>query len=108
VHLIGFHYKKTVGSVISGFYCSITVWPLKTEPTACPRVSVIHYQSMLLNPLNAKLNPICHLLASLGAHHILHVSRVRVNITKEQRSLLQFDLSMLYKTKANTSLYNSL
>ena len=24
------------------------------------------------------LNPICHLLALLGAHHILHVSRIRV------------------------------
>jgi hypothetical protein len=24
-------------------------------------------------------NPICHLLALLGAHHILHVSRIRVN-----------------------------
>ena len=35
-----------------------------------------------INPLNAKLNPICHLLALLGAHHILHVSRVRVNETK--------------------------
>ena len=33
----------------------------------------------LLNPLNAKLNPICHLLALLGSHHILHVSRIRVN-----------------------------
>jgi len=32
----------------------------------------------LLNPLNAELNPICHLLALLGAHHILHVSRIRV------------------------------
>ena len=31
-----------------------------------------------INPLNAELNPICHLLALLGAHHILHVSRVRV------------------------------
>ena len=30
------------------------------------------------NPLNAELNPICHLLALLGAHHILYVSRVRV------------------------------
>ena len=29
--------------------------------------------------LNAKLNLICHLLALLGAHHILHVSRIRVN-----------------------------
>jgi hypothetical protein len=33
---------------------------------------------MDLNPSNAKLNPICHLLALLGAHHILHVSRIRV------------------------------
>jgi hypothetical protein len=30
-----------------------------------------------LNPLNAKLNPICHLLTVL-AHPILHVSRIRV------------------------------
>jgi hypothetical protein len=33
-----------------------------------------------LNPLNAELNPICHLLALLGAHHILYVSRIKVNI----------------------------
>jgi hypothetical protein len=32
----------------------------------------------LINPSNAELNPICHLLALLGAHHILHVSKVRV------------------------------
>ena len=30
------------------------------------------------NPLNPKLNPICYLLALLGAHHFLHVSRIRV------------------------------
>jgi hypothetical protein len=34
------------------------------------------------NPLNAQLNRICHLLALLGAHHILHVSRIRVKNTK--------------------------
>jgi len=34
-----------------------------------------------LNPLNSELNPICHLLALLGAHHIFHVSRIRVNTT---------------------------
>ena len=32
----------------------------------------------VINPLNAELNPICHLLALLGTHHILHVSRIRV------------------------------
>jgi hypothetical protein len=30
------------------------------------------------NPLNARLNPICHLLA-LEAHHILHIGTIRVN-----------------------------
>ena len=30
-------------------------------------------------PLNAQLIPIHHLLALLGAHHIFHVSRIRVN-----------------------------
>jgi len=33
----------------------------------------------LINPLNVELNPICNLLALLGAHHILHVSKIRVN-----------------------------
>ena len=33
---------------------------------------------MAFNPLNAELNPICHLLTLLGTHHILHVSRIRV------------------------------
>ena len=32
------------------------------------------------NPLNPELNPICYLLALLGAHHFLHVSRIRVKL----------------------------
>ena len=32
--------------------------------------------SSLLNPLKPELNPICYLLALLGAHHFLHVSRI--------------------------------
>jgi hypothetical protein len=31
-----------------------------------------------VNPLNAQLNPIFHLLTLLGAHHIFHISRIRV------------------------------
>ena len=34
---------------------------------------------MYFNSLSAELNPICHLLALLD-HHILHVSRIRVNV----------------------------
>ena len=49
----------------------------------------------LLNPLNTELNPNCHLLALLGANHIFHVGRIRVNnelarISKE-RSLTYFE-----------------
>jgi len=39
------------------------------------------YQQITLNPLSAELNPICHLLELLGAHHILHVSSIRIKIT---------------------------
>ena len=38
-----------------------------------------------LNPLNPELNPICYLLALLGAHHFLHVSRIRVKILTLRR-----------------------
>jgi hypothetical protein len=38
-----------------------------------------------VNPLNAELNPICHLPA-LGAHHILHVGRIRVNAVAVDKS----------------------
>ena len=33
-----------------------------------------------INPLKPELNPICYLLALLGAHHFLHVSRIRVKL----------------------------
>jgi hypothetical protein len=50
------------------FMCFVWIW----EQTA-----IISIYS--INPLNAQLNPICHLSALLGAHIILHVSRIRVN-----------------------------
>ena len=50
---------------------------------------------MLINPLNAELNPICHLLALLGAHHIFHVRRIRVKlkqIVMQLFFLVRFDI----------------
>jgi len=44
---------------------------------------------VILNPLKPELSPICYLLALLGAHHFLHVSRIRVK-------LLTFRLLMSY------------
>jgi hypothetical protein len=49
--------------------CVIPIVPVRYETIKIETV----------NPLKAELNPICHLLALLGVHHILHVSRVRVN-----------------------------
>ena len=46
-------------------------------------------QNRTFNPLNPELNPICYLLSLLGAHHFLHVSRIRVK-------LLTFRLLMSY------------
>ena len=34
----------------------------------------------MVNPLKPELNPICYLLALLGAHHLFHVSRIRVKL----------------------------
>jgi hypothetical protein len=39
---------------------------------------VLYIGRTVLNPLNAELNPICHLLALLGAHPVFCVSRIRV------------------------------
>jgi hypothetical protein len=40
------------------------------------------------NPLNAKLNLICHLLPLLRAHLIVHVSRIRVKYSVDKTGLL--------------------
>jgi len=43
-----------------------------------PSVPFFYFQHPIINPLKPELNPICYLLALLGAHHFLHVSRIRV------------------------------
>jgi len=75
------------------------IFPKTLEPgednTFFLRTSVVIYQSTRsninedFNPLNPELNPICYLLALLGAHNFLHVSRIRFK-------LLTFRLLMSY------------
>jgi hypothetical protein len=38
----------------------------------------MHAQNSI-NPLNARLNAICHLLVVLGTGQVLHISMIRVN-----------------------------
>jgi len=49
-----------------------------------PADQVVNF-SNVFNPLNPELNPICYLLALLGAHHFLHVSRIRVKLLTFRR-----------------------
>ena len=44
----------------------------------CLQCYIVLVTGSLINPLNAKLNPICHLLALLGGATIVVVSRLRV------------------------------
>jgi len=55
--------------------------------TAC--LQIRKREVMSVNPLHPELNPICYLLALLGAYHFLHLSRIRVK-------LLTFRLLMSY------------
>jgi len=47
---------------------------------------------MALNPLNAELNSIRYLLVLLGAHPILHISRLRVNPTSQDNVYIKSSL----------------
>jgi len=54
------------------------------------QMNVLHnFPVFCFNPLNPELNLICYLLALLGVHHFLHVSRIGVK-------LLTFRLIMSY------------
>ena len=58
----------------------------------------------MVNPLNAELNPICHLLALLGGATIVVVSRLRVNYILSwcvvvDFLLLQFLMKLLNRIK---------
>ena len=72
--------------------CTDRIWHLmqmlrKTKAMPLPRHPTPPYAFrrntgviFFLNPLNPELNPICYFLALLGAHHFLHVSRIRVKL----------------------------
>ena len=72
-------------SEFSGYLVRISVLPTNV----CVEMDKANRKVFILNPLNLELNPICYLLALLGAHHFLHVSRIRVK-------LLTFRLLMSY------------
>ena len=63
---------------------------------------------LLINPLNAELNPIRHLLALVGARHIVHVSRIRVNVKRTPRNQLYCIHMVNYVLPLNEIWWNSI
>ena len=62
---------------------NMVVWQTAGDVIRCMRfvcwITQTADTARIFNSLNAELNPICHLLVLVGAHHIVHVNRVRVN-----------------------------
>jgi len=60
--------------------CNILEWTYSVRKENGPNNPICTHSipNINVNPLNAELNPICYLLVLLGAHHFLHVSRIRV------------------------------
>ena len=88
-----------------------TPWLLIADNTACLCLSTMRFEiterhlllEFRINPLNAELIPICHVLALLEPHHILHVSRIRVKLSV--CSSYFSDVEDEYKCKQTETLY---
>jgi len=72
---------------IRGAYTVLVGEPEGKRPLGRPRRRWEDNIKMNLNPFNAELSTICHLLALSGAHHILHISGVRVKEVEWSRGL---------------------
>ena len=59
------------------------------------RSRTLRYCMYIINPLKPELNSICYLLALLGAHHFLHVSRIMVKSLTFRR-LMSYIYTYIY------------
>jgi hypothetical protein len=82
---------------------AMTYWSLEWRPSVC-----CYEEGNEFNPLNAKLNAICHFLALLGAHHILHVSSIRVNVACRNKYRIFSVLFLFHKSKSASHLHNAI
>jgi hypothetical protein len=69
------------------------------------RTTAMLFRKTNLNSLKAELNSICHLLALLGAHLILYVSRIRVKFLLCATGMSSMDLKCdIYRVNTKTLL----
>ena len=72
-------YMETENNSIRLFYSHTTYTAPDKDWQGLRRLNLTICKRHHINPLKAELNPIRHLLAFVGAPHIVHVSRIRVN-----------------------------
>ena len=77
--MCGYRSSVTCSSRPIGYPALLQGGIVKSEEESPPKTYGLLAEPGLINPLNAELNPIRHLLALVGARHIVHVSRIRVN-----------------------------
>ena len=72
----------------------VFVAEVESVSSAVRTESLCNTDTFLLYPFNAELNPICHLQGLLGgAHHVLHVFRIRVKLrlfSKSQKNIMKY------------------
>ena len=69
---------------------------------------VHHQENQMFNTLKPELNPICYLLALLGAHHFLHVKRIRVKLLTFRRLMSYiYGASILDVSRSHTTTQHS-
>jgi len=85
-----------------------SVVPLPCDAVWCDVVTGVKILTTFFNSLNAELNPICYLLALLGAHHFLHVSRVRVkSLTLKLLMSYIYAVPILDVSRSHTTTHHS-
>ena len=90
---------------------SLKIWmQYKNKCAQTISLRVTFHTCYSIKPLNSELNPICHLLALLGAHHFLHVSRIRVKQTcffMAQQPLMGQSLLIVEASRSHSETPNS-
>jgi len=92
IHGVSYITSLPVGRRLELLFISTGINPLNAELNLiCHLLALlgahhtVHVGRIRVNPLNPELNPICYLLALLGAHHFLHFSRIRVKLLTFRR-----------------------
>ena len=105
-HLVCYFYKIYKIGLLHVLYQRLAYYTYFTKDWLITRT--LPKLCLLFNFLKAESSPICHLLALLGAHYILHVSTIRIkNHTKGSRYwciCCLFQLMHLYNLKHQLTL----